>query len=144
MKKIFGLIAVFICAFYFGGGLFGNSIDTQEDVLSFTDTTALFGLPANAKYIAITIVDSSMTGTDTVKAYARTGGRPYYSLLALHEASQTTTTTNVTLLVPGAGVTSTYLVPDNVLVTELYLVRTNESTDDAYLPKTRIVVRYSY
>lgn len=123
----------------------GSTIGRENGVLIFTDTTDIVSVPSGAKNVTITIADSAMTGTDTVKAYMRASGViTFNSLIAVHEVSQTTTTTNVTLMVPGAGVTSSYIIPDNVLAQDIYLVRTNTGTDNAYQPKTRWQLTYTY
>ena len=136
---ILAILIVCVVSLYSMGSFWGTNVETAEDVLSFGDTTASFGLVAGAKGISITVVDSAMTGTDSVRIYSKSGSRPYYSLLSVHEYSQTTTTTNVNLIIPGNGVTSTYLVPDEYLVTDLYVVRVNATPN--YSPVTRIVVR---
>jgi len=117
----------------------------QEDALRFTDTTAQFFL-SGEKNIAITISDSTLIGTDTVFAFIKTGnlgiitGLARSSQIAVHNLAETTTTTNVDRMIPGDGLTRTYIYESIFPIYELWLVRSNKSSNNAYAPVTRVIV----
>lgn len=123
-----------------------SNVDIQEDVLTFNDTTATFTIPYNATKVMITLVDSTISGTDTVYAYVGTyssfGTR--YAAVAPHDLNGTAQTTNVSPMIPGNGNTRSYLIDYGIPIQSVYLIRSNESTDDKYQPKTRIVISSFY
>lgn len=145
--KSFIIGALMLLAFT---GVQAQNTGTIEFALINTDTTELVSLPQGAKNIVITVVDSALAGVDTIFAFVRTGGSgnlpARYSPLAVHDLYQTTTATNVDRMIPTNGLTRSYIIPVTMILPtmDLFFVRSNESTDDNYLPRTRMVVTYSY
>lgn len=121
-----------------------SKAQTDLDVLIFTDTTASFNVPPGTTTIFITVVDSALSGTDSVVAQAIVGsGITYYSSIGVHDLNATATTTYLPVMIPGNGLTKTYSLEAKYIPSgQLRIVRLNEQTDDAYAPKTRLVVNY--
>lgn len=98
---------------------------------------------ANAYNIYITLADSSNSKTDTVIAQMRTGNKTaYWSTMAVHDISQTTSTTNVSLMIPGDATTKTYVYTFNIPFTgDIRLVRLNGVAGAGpYTPRTPYVI----
>jgi len=135
MKKfltpVLFILAVMILPLTFGGGIFGSGTNpqVQSDSLQINDTTSRINFEKPIQDFSITFQDSSNSKTDSLKVFLITGGRTaytnLYSLLAVHEQSQVTATTNVSLLIPGDGVTTTYNYHSDVPIFAVFVVRVN-------------------
>lgn len=142
MNKIILIIFAFLFSFILTSESKSQILETQETFFTIGDTAQTFQLGNNTKYVLITVVDSSLTGTDTIYVKGITGANGSdlrYSLLSTYDLYRTAQATLVTYMSPGNGLTKSYML-NEVPFRALYIVRSNESTDDLYAPKTRIVV----
>lgn len=152
MKKI--LIAIIFLTAYVvtSYGFFGgDNPKVQNTILIQGDTTQAFDI-FGAKNVMITVVDSSDTKVDTIYCFVQGGDTTstvnfFWSQVALHDVAQTTITTNVSTMIPGDGVTKSYLIvtPDSkpFPFTRIWIIRSNKSTDNLYSPRTKIgIVSY--
>ena len=125
--------------------------NSQTGYFSAGDTTDTYSVQ-DAKIVYFAFKDSSMTGTDSLAIYARTysGGVTFYSPIAVHNLGTTTSTTNVTLLIPADGLGATFaFIPgavaggDMTFTGEFYIVRLNGvNAATPYTPKTRYEFSY--
>jgi hypothetical protein len=116
------------------------------------DTTETYDV-ANASVVYFSFKDSAMTGTDSLKIFVQSvsGGVTFYSLVGVHALSQTTSTTNVSLLIPGASAGETYaFYPASgnggtaTFTGTFFIARLNVNDNiTPYLPKTRYKFWYS-
>ncbi len=143
MKTIIIILAFIVSSFAY----------SQEKSYTFVtgDTTTTFTVQ-NAEVVNFSISDSSLTGTDSILVYYRTAspitGVYIYSPVAVHDANNTTATTNTNYLSPGNGVARTYQINRNTwggnITGTFFIQRTNTRTGEAaYAPKTRMFF-YAY
>lgn len=118
------------------------SSTTDTGIMILGDTIKQVSI-ANAYGIYITLSDSSNSKTDSVIAQIRTGNKTaYWSTLAVHDLSQTTSTTNVSLMIPGDATTKTYVYYfEYPFSGDIRLVRLNGVAGAGpYTPRTPFVI----
>ncbi len=141
MKSIIFAILLFF-AFAFA---FQEEAKAQgETFFTIGDTTETFSVSGNPSRVFITVVDSSIAGTDTVFVQVKQSGVvTVYGQLAVHDANATAQATNVVSMIPGDTKTGVYWFNVSDIPGGTFrIVRSNESTNDLYAPKTRIFVNY--
>lgn len=154
MKKLTNIIPIlivclFVTAFFWGGGS-APSVGNMQDSLQINDSTRYFDFGEATTDFILTIQDSSNSKVDSLKAYIRGGTQTAVGLMnsqvAFHEMSQTTSTTDIALLIPGDGVTSTYKFHSETPVFGVFVVRVNVGGVTGavgYPYKTPVAVRYN-
>jgi len=141
--KIFATLLFLVIAFGFQKE--AKSQDAVETFFAVGDTTETFNVPAGANKIFITVVDSSVAGTDTIWAQIKISGGVVtsYSPLAVRNANATAPTTYVTSMIPGDNTAGTYQFDAKEIPGATFRVyRSNVSTNNAYAPRTRITVSF--
>jgi len=123
---LLGAGIVFIPTFQGAGNI---DVQVQMDSLQINDTTTVITFKSPVKSFIATFQDSSNSKVDSLAIAVITGGRTaytnLYSTLALHELSQTTSTTNIALLIPGDGVTSSYQFTSETPILSILVYRKN-------------------
>lgn len=136
-KKYLSLIVLLIVGLYsvtnFTG--FGSSkVIYFSDSLRFGDTTSYINFGQGVKDFIFTMQDSSdgSEKIDSLKLFYRAGEGGtqstigiLYAPLAVHELSQTTSTTDVSLLVATSGTSKSYKFHSEVPVFGVYVARLN-------------------
>lgn len=138
--KLILTVALLFCLFKISNA---QILNTQETFFTIGDTTETFQIGGNVKGVLITVVDSSLTGTDTVFVKGLTGANSSdnrYSLLSVYDMYRTAQATLSTSMIPGNGLTKSYYLDLTIPFRAIQIVRSNQSTDNLYAPKTRIVV----
>jgi len=141
MKSIiFAILLFFAIAF----GFQKEAKSQDETFFTIGDTTETFSVSGNPSRVFITVVDSSIAGTDTVFVQVKQNGVvTVYGQLAVHDANATAQATNVVSMIPGDTKTGIYWFNVSDIPGGTFrIVRSNESTNDLYAPKTRIFVNY--
>ncbi len=143
MKSIIFAILLFL-VLAFGFQKEAKSQDAQETFFAVGDTVETFSVSGNPSRVFITVVDSSIAGTDTVFVQVKQSGVvTVYGQLAVHDANATAQATNVVSMIPGDTKTGVYWFNVSDIPGGTFrIVRSNESTNDLYAPKTRIFVNY--
>lgn len=142
MKQIKSLIAIslFLIALSFT-----SEVKAQDETFfAVGDTTETFSVSGNPSRVYITVVDSSVAGTDTIWVQVKQNGVvTTYGQLAVHDANATAQATNVVSMIPGDANTGVYWFDvKDIPVGMFRIYRSNRSTNNAYAPRTRIFVNY--
>ena len=138
--KIFATLLFLVIAF-----AFQKEVKAQDETFfTIGDTTETFSVSGNPSRVFITVVDSSIAGTDTIFVQVKQNGVvTAYGQLAVHDANATAQATNVVSMIPGDTKTGVYWFNVSDIPGGTFrIVRSNESTNDLYAPKTRIFVNY--
>lgn len=140
--KIFAIIIFLFCVFAFQDNV--KAQDAQETYFALGDTTETFSVSGNPSRVYITVVDSSVAGTDTIWVQVKQNGVvTAYGQLGVHDANATSQTTNVVSMIPGDAKTGVYWFDvKDIPVGVFRIFRSNVSTNNAYTPRTRIFVNY--
>jgi len=138
--KIFATLLFLVIAFAFQK----EAKSQDETFFTIGDTTETFSVSGNPSRVFITVVDSSIAGTDTIFVQVKQNGVvTAYGQLAVHDANATAQATNVVSMIPGDTKTGIYWFNVSDIPGGTFrIVRSNESTNDLYAPKTRIFVNY--
>lgn len=140
IKNLFGAIL-----FLFIALSFTSQVKAQEETFfALGDTTETFSVSGNPSRVYITVVDSSVAGTDTIWVQVKQNGVvTAYGQLGVHDANATSQTTNVVSMIPGDAKTGVYWFDvKDIPVGVFRIFRSNVSTNNAYTPRTRIFVNY--
>ena len=141
MKSIIFAILLFFAIVF----AFQKEAKSQDETFfTIGDTTETFSVSGNPSRVFITVVDSSIAGTDTIFVQVKQNGVvTAYGQLAVHDANATAQATNVVSMIPGDTKTGIYWFNVSDIPGGTFrIVRSNESTNDLYAPKTRIFVNY--